>query len=160
MPERSMNILEKRDLIQALGTAKLIKDIHALEDELEALLKEEIETRSKNADHLAGRSDDSPAIKAIEAELMAAAPLENGKPMTVDLKKAWLIRQRSENEKLKEAVAAQKMAAFIAEDFEIKKEMTRKRLDNMKAILALRSAQIIFFAGDVRTTVDTEDQLE
>jgi hypothetical protein len=161
MPDRSMDILEKRDFIQALGTAQLIKDIHALEVELETLLKQELEFRSKSADHLAGKSDDTPAIKALEVELSAAAPLAtSGKEMTIDAKKAWLLRQRTENESLKAAVTAQRMADFANGDYEIKKEMTRKRLDNLKAVLKLRCAQIIFFAGDVRTTQPIEDEVK
>jgi hypothetical protein len=161
MPDRSMDILEKRDFIQALGTAQLIKDIHTLEAELETLLKQELEFRSKSADHLAGKSDDTPAIKALEAELSASAPLAaSGKEMTVDAKKAWLLRQRTENPNLKAAVTKQREATFVQDDLEIKKEMTRKRLDNLKAILSLRCAQINFFAGDIKTSTPVEDEVK
>jgi hypothetical protein len=157
LPERSMNILEKRDLIQSLNTAQLVKDIHQGEADLQKIMEEDLHFRSSQQENIPGRADDTAAIKKIEAELFMQVPAEI---KTVDAKKAWLLQQREVNPDLKKAIQNQRMAEFTASDFEIKKEMTRKKLDNLKAILSLRCAQIMFFAGDVRTTIPLEEEIK
>lgn len=160
---RSMTIIEKTDLIKALGTAQLIKDIHAAEEELQKLQDEELQFRSKSGEYLPGKSSsDCDAIKLIEAELVIQAPVDpdSKKAMTVDARKAWIERQRTENKDLAEAVKKQRMAEFTSGDFAIKIESARTKLTDLRAILGLRTAQITFLAGDVRTTLALEDELE
>ena len=57
MPDRSMNILEKRDLIVSLNTKGLIDSIYEAETTLEKALREELDFRSKTGDFLPGRHD-------------------------------------------------------------------------------------------------------
>jgi len=152
---RKMDVFEKKDFIKALGTAELIKSIHEREDELQELLKERISFRSESADYLTGKSSDCAAVKQVEAELSMSAPMnENGKKMGVDEKKIWLATQEKSNPALAEAIKKQKMAAFSSDDLDTRIEMAQTRLGNLKAILALRTAQITFFAGDVLVTIN------
>ncbi|MDD4961475.1 MAG: hypothetical protein PHX07_04500 [Candidatus Marinimicrobia bacterium] len=159
MPERSMNIIEKRDLIVSLGTAQLIKDIKQAEADLEQKLNEELQFRSQNGDYVPGRSDDCSAVRKRLMELQFQAPKNDGKKMTVDETKAWLEKQRTEDNDLAEAIQKQKMAEFTAGDLNIKIDMLRTKLNDLRAILALRTSQITFFSGDVRTTLPLEDEI-
>jgi len=150
-----MDVFGKKDFIKALGTAELIKSIHEKEDELQKLLGERIKFRSESSDYLTGKSPDCKAIKQIEAELSMSAPAgEDGKKMGVDEKKIWLATQGKTNPALVEAIKKQKMADFVADDLDVRIDMTQTRLGNLKAILALRTAQITFFAGDVLVTIN------
>jgi hypothetical protein len=161
MPDRSMNILEKRDLIISLNTKGLIDSINEAEAVLEKTLREELEFRSKNADYLPGRSDDCQAVKKRLNELNMQAPKNSeGKKMTVEETKAWLEKQRTEDKDLAEAIQKQKMAEFVAGDFTIRTEMQRTKLNDCRAILALRTAQITFFASDVRTVLPLEEEIK
>jgi len=161
MPDRSMNILEKRDLIISLNTKGLIDSINEAETSLEKTLREELDFRSQNGDYLPGRSDDCQAVKKRLNELVMQVPKNSeGKKMTVEETKAWLEKQRTEDKELTEAIQKQKMAEFVAGDFAIKIEMGRSKLNDLRSILALRTAQISFFCGDVRTTLPLEDEIQ
>jgi len=161
MPDRSMNILEKRDLIVSLNTKGLIDSINEAEANLEKTLREELDFRSKNGDYLPGRSDDCQAVKKRLNELAMQVPKNSeGKKMTADETKAWLEKQRTEDKELAEAMQKQKMAEFIAGDYTIKIEMLRAKLSDCRAVLALRTAQITFFAGDVRTILPLEEEIK
>ena len=161
MPDRSMNILEKRDLIVSLNTKSLIDSIYEAETTLEKALREELDFRSKTGDFLPGRSDDCQVVKKRLNELAMQTPKNSeGKKMTVEETKTWLEKQRAEDKEIVEAVQKQKMAEFVAGDFTIKIEMGRSKLNDLRAILALRTAQITFFAGDVRTTLPLEAEIK
>jgi hypothetical protein len=161
MPDRSMNILEKRDLIISLNTKGLIDSINETESALEKTLREELDFRSREGDHLPGRSDDCQAVKKRLNELAMQVPKNSeGKKMTVEETKAWLEKQRTEDKELTEAIQKQKMAEFVAGDFAIKIEMLRTKLNDLRGVLGLRAAQITFFASDVRTTLPVEDEIK
>jgi len=161
MPDRSMNILEKRDLIVSLNTKGLIDSISEAETILEKTLQEELDFRSKNGDYLPGRSEDCQAVKKRLNELAMQAPKNSeGKKMTVEETKVWLEKQRTDDKELSEAIQKQKMAEFVSGDFCIKIEMGRSKLNDLRAILALRAAQITFFAGDVRTILPLEAEIK
>lgn len=68
------------------------------------------------------------------------------KSLTENDKKAWLERQRTENKELSEAIAKQRQVAFLLDDWQIKVEMAKKRLESTKAVLALKIAQIRFLS--------------
>jgi hypothetical protein len=161
MPDRSMNILEKRDLIVSLNTKGLIDSINEAEMTLEKTLREELDFRSKNGDYLPGRSDDCQAVKKRLNELAMQVPKNSeGKKMTVEETKAWLEKQRTVDKEVAEAIQKQKMAEFVAGDFAIKIEMLRTKLNDLRGVLGLRAAQITFFASDVRTTLPVEDEIK
>lgn len=69
-----------------------------------------------------------------------------GKNLTENDKKAWLERQRKENKELSEAIAKQRQVAFLLDDWQIKVEMAKRRLEGTKAVLALKTAQIRFLS--------------
>lgn len=159
--DRSMDIYEKRALLQALGTAELVTSIAKAEKDLELALQEESRLRSEHQELLAGRSDDCEAVKRAMAEIMLACPAEeNGKKWTETDKKNWLLRQRTTDKQLAEIINKQRMAQVVIEDVGIKVEMGRARLADLRQILALRVAQISFFAGDVRITLDSENEIK
>ncbi len=163
MTLRSMTIIEKTELIQALGTSQLIKDIKQAEADLQKFMEEELHFRSENSKFLPGKaSSDCDAVKEIEAELMLQGPPidpDLKKAPTVDAKKAWVEKQRTENKSLVDAINKQKMAEFTAGDYTIKIDLARQKLNDLRGILGLRTAQITFFAGDVRTTLPLEEEL-
>ncbi len=166
MPEnRKMDIIEKKDLLAALtGTQRredgtfgstLVKDIQKLEDELEAALKAEKKDRMENQEYLtSGVSSDCKAVKRFEAELILTAPKKNEKAMNSEETKSWMERQRTENKAFADIISKQKMASFLIEDHQIKIDMARTRLNGLRSILALRTAQISFLAGDVLITIN------
>jgi len=157
-----MTVIEKTQLMQGLGTSQLVKDIHTAEAELTDLQNQELQFRSSNGDYLPGKaSSDCDAVKRMEAQLTIQAPVdpESKKAMTVDAKKAWIERQHTENKELAALIQKQKMAEFTAGDFAIKIDSARTRLNDLRAVLGLRTAQITFLAGDVRTTLALEDEI-
>jgi hypothetical protein len=155
---RQFTILEKRDLMQALGTAATIKGLIEQESELQKELEAENQLKLESSDYIHGRSDDCKAVKQLEAEIAMQIPEKDGeKKLTETDKKGWLARQRKENKPLSEAVAKQKMAEIAVGDIAIRQEMARTRIGDLRSILALRTAQISFFAGDVRIIIEDPD---
>jgi hypothetical protein len=157
-----MTIIEKTELIQRLGTAQLVRDIVQQEAEILQLQSEELNFRAKNSDFIPGKaSSDCDAVKKLEAELIIQAPVdpESKKSMTVDAKKAWLERQHTENKAMADLIQKQKMAEFTSGDLNIRLEAAQRKLTDLRGVLALRTAQITFFAGDVRTTLALEDEI-
>ena len=73
------------------------------------------------------------------AELAPANPGKN----TIE-RDAWITRQRVDNKELNGAILKQREVAFLIEDFRIKVEIAKKKLENSKTVIALRTAQINF----------------
>ena len=155
----SLSIEQKTVYLQQLGTAELIRSINSAQAEFEKALTEEAEKRLEYSQHLTGRSTTSPAVKQIETELMIQAPAKNaeGKKSTAADKEAWLQEQREANPALKEAIEKEKMAGRVLSDLAVILEIAKSRLSNLKAILALRTAQITFFASDITISVKDTD---
>ena len=95
-------------------------------------------------------SGDCQEVKRILAELAAQAPEANeaGKKMTVADKEIWLAKQRTENKELNEAITKQRQVSFLVDDHQLKVDMARRRLAGAIAVLALRTQQLAFLAGD------------
>ena len=139
-----METEHKLKILRNLDTGSLIEKLHRYEDELEQALREDASFKDVNREYLtSGASSDCQAVKRMLAELEARAPANTeGRKVTVAEKEAWLQRQRTENAGLSAAVNKQKSVAFLAENSEIKIEMARRRLEGVRAILALRTAQL------------------
>lgn len=141
-----MEIEEKVRILKSLETKGLIEKIHQYENELEQAMVAEADFKAQNHSFLG--SGDCQEVKRILAELAVQAPETNeaGKKMTVADKEAWLLRQRTENKELADAIVKQRQVSFLVDDHQIKVEMAKKRLEGARAVMALRTAQINFLA--------------
>ena len=113
-------------LAQAPDTTELEKPLTKAEKS--AWLKDKINQDPK----FTGTLNDAP-------ETMTTA-----KHLTDNDKKAWLERQRTENKELLGAIARQKDVAFNLDNIRINIEMTKKRLEGIRAVISLKTQQIHF----------------
>ena len=139
-----MNLEQKVNYLRKFETGKLIKQLEQREDELEKVLQEQLVFSKANFMHVSSRGSDSALVKEILAELSTQIPEEHDKKVAD--RDAWLMRQRKENKELAEAITKQREAEFVMEDFQIRAEMAKKRLEGIKGIIGLRTAQINFLA--------------
>lgn len=144
-----MQIEQKIELLNRLGTAKLIHDIQDQENKLEKLLSEDAAYRSQNVKFLASYGEDCAEVKALLADLSLDPPLMptgdgHVKKMTVAQVESWLRQQRSANPNLVNAIKTQNQVVFAVETNRIQIDMTKKRLESLKGLLGLRTAQIEF----------------
>jgi hypothetical protein len=142
-----MEIEQKLKILKSLDTKALIEKIQQYEEALEKAMTEEAAFKAQNHGFLG--SGDCQEVKRILGQLAVQAPELNGagKKLTVADKEAWLLRQRTENKELSDAISKQRQVVFLLDDHQIKVEMAKKRLDGARAVLALRTAQINFLAA-------------
>jgi len=142
-----METLEKLNILKYLDTKSLIEKLHEYENALEEEMRAEATFKAQNHGFLG--SGDCQEVKRILAELAVKGPEtpEDGKKLTVSDKETWLLRQRTENKELSEAIAKQRQAAFVLDDHQIKVEMAKKRMEGTRAVLALKTAQLNFWAS-------------
>lgn len=142
-----IEVEDKLKILKSLDTKSLIGKVHQYEDDLEKAMIAEADFKAQNHGFLG--SGDCPEVKRILAELAVQAPETNeaGKKMTITDREIWLARQRTENKELADAIAKQRQVAFLLDDYQIKVEMTRRRLEGTRAILALKTQQIAFLAS-------------
>ncbi|MBU1173184.1 MAG: hypothetical protein KKD44_26770, partial [Proteobacteria bacterium] len=122
----------------------LEKRLTELENTLEEAMKKEASLRNmnENVGFIASAGSDCAEVKRIEAELLVLAEGRNDTE-----RKAWLTRQRKENQELAAAVQKQRATAFSVDSCRVDVEMAKKRLESVKVVLALKTAQINFLAG-------------
>jgi hypothetical protein len=148
---RSVDIVEKRLLLLTFKTKEILVKLEQVETDLETALQEEGKLKTQYQDYVCGRSDDCKAVKDLEAKIAMEVPEKEGdKKLTADAKKAWQERQRTENKELAAAIDKQKMAAFVLEDAKIKIDMARTKLQNMRSVLELKTAQILYCASNIQ----------
>lgn len=142
-----MEIEGKVKILKHLDTKDLITKIHQYENELEKALKDEMSFKTQNHQYLG--SGDCQEVKRILGEINAQAPEANGagKKMTIADKDTWLVRQRTENKELSDAIVKQREVSFLVDDHQIKVDMARRRLTGATAVLALRTQQLAFLAS-------------
>lgn len=145
-----MEIPEKIKLLNKIDTKPLITKLHEYENELEKALNDQAMFVAKEYEYICTRGNDCQAVKAILAELLVQAPETGpeGKKTTVADREAWLQTQRKTNKELSEAMMRQRQAAFLVDDWQIKVEMTKKRLEGVKIVLGLRTQQVAFLASN------------
>ena len=143
-----MNMDEKLKILKSLDTKALGVKIRQYEDDLEQAMRGEADFKAQNRDYLG--SGDCQEVKRILAELAVQAPETNeaGKKTTIADRDVWVQKQRTENKELSEAITKQRQVAFLLSDYEIKLEMTRRRLTGAIAVMALKTAQVTFIAGN------------
>lgn len=110
-----------------------------LTEDLEKTLIAEADFRGVQHSYLASRESDCAEVKRILAELSASNPGKN----TIE-RDAWITMQRVDNKELNNAILKQREVAFLIEDYRIKVEIAKKKLENSKTVIALRTAQISF----------------
>lgn len=130
--------------LKDLRTGPLIIMLHQQEEALEAALRDEARVRDLNIGYLASGTNDCAEVKRILAELAHQAPDVDGKKPTIAERETWLTLQRGENKELYAALERQRTTAFELENLRITSEMAKKRLENIKAVLSIRTAQIEF----------------
>jgi len=136
---------KKTEFLNKLGTKKLIGDIQATEDKLTEALNLESKYRNDNVGYLAPYGEDCTEVKQLLATLILNPPLSpEGKKPTVAELGAWLTRQRVENVGLAQTIARQNEVTFSVEAKRIYIDVAKKHLESLKAVLALRTAQIEF----------------
>ena len=142
-----MKIDEKILILKSRETKNLVERLHQAEDALEKAMIAEADF--KNANHGYLGSGDCQEVKRILAELSAQTPEADGtgKKLTIPDKENWLAKQRTENKELNEAIQKQRQVSFLLDDHEIKVEMAKKRLDGIRAVLALTTQQLAFLAS-------------
>lgn len=142
-----MEIEEKLRILKSLDTKNLIAKLGQYEDELQKEMTAEADFKAQNHGYLG--SGDCQEVKRILGELSVQAPETNGagKKTTIADREAWLLRQRTENKELADAIGKQRQVAFLLSDYEIKQEMTRRRLAGATAVLALKTQQLAFLAS-------------
>ena len=143
-----MEIAQKIRILQSRGTKGLVEKLKQYEDALEKALNEQMTYTSQHHSFIASRGSDCQEVKRILAELSVQAPTkEEGKKFTKADKDDWLMLQRKENKELNDAIAQQRQVAFLLDDYQIKIDMAKKRLEGIKGVIALRTAQINFLAS-------------
>jgi len=143
-----MEIEQKLEILKKLDTKDLIAKLHQYEDELQKAMTDEAKFKSTNQGYLS-TGGDCREVKRILAELAVQAPkaTEGGKKLTVADKEEWLIRQRKENKELSDTIDKQRQVAFVLEQRQINVELTRRRLEGIRSVLALKTQQIAFLAS-------------
>lgn len=143
-----MEIAEKILILKSRETKNLVENLHKAEDALETALRDAASFKDLNRGYLSS-SGDCQETKRILAELSAQVPetKEAGKKFTLADREVWLQKQRTENNELAGAINKQKSVAFTIENNEIGVEMARRRLEGIRAVLALTTQQIAFLAS-------------
>lgn len=130
---------QKLELLKKLDTLKLTEELKTAVGIFGAELQTDLEYRLKHRDFIATGNSDSPAVAQLEMELLANAEGKNESQ-----RKAWLGTQRQSNEPLQKAIAMQLECTFQAELHRNNVEVAKKKMEALKAIIALKTAQISF----------------
>jgi len=146
-----MEFKQKQEILKAFGIPSLIDGIKDAEVELANLEKELLDLTTASYGYIGNRSGDCEVVKELEAEIFLKSPElgAEGKKATVDEKKAWLLTQRSQDKRLKEARVKQKEVDFLLEDCQNRAEQVKRTLNRMMSLLRIREAQIRFLASEV-----------
>lgn len=138
---RLLNMINlKQVILKRMETKELVERVPALEEDLEKALYEEQRFKHQNSGYLTSSpTSDCQEVKRIEAELMACSQGSNDRE-----RKAWLARQRKENDELAAALDRQDSVGFELENHRIQVEMAKRRLDSVLAVMAIKTAQLKF----------------
>ena len=140
---------QKLAILRKLDTQNLIDGIEKCENDFEKAMTDQADFKNQHYGYLCSEGRDCAEVKRILAELSIQVPEtgEDNKKLTAADKEAWLLRQRKENEELDKAIAKQREVAFLLDDYQIKVEIAKKRLESRKVILSLKTAQLNFLAS-------------
>ena len=145
-----MDTKQKAVILHYLDTKNLVVKLSKYEDDLEKAMVERMTFTSTNHGFIAARDNDCLEVRRLLAELAVKAPEvneETNKKLTVADKEKWLMLQRNENKELGEAITKQRQVTFVLDDYQVRIDMAKKRLEGIKAVIALKTAQINFLAS-------------
>lgn len=137
-PAKDAPVNEKAKYLKYLDTKNLINKQTQLEDELEQLLIEEAKLKNDQYGYLGSENVE---LKTLEAELYFQAEGTNETQ-----RKAWVSKQLKDHPDAIRIRLRQKVAAFDLDNLHIKIEMTKRRLDSIKGVIALKTAQLNFLS--------------
>ena len=149
-----MNMEERLKILQKLDTKKLAERLDQLQDGLFTSLLNHANLYFEESQNIGRASGDSPRVKELLAMATFICPAEiEGKKTTTDMRDAWLTKQRKESKELNEAIQAQAQAQFQLDSSQATIDATREELRNIRAVLALKTAQIGFLSGSDENVV-------
>lgn len=129
----------KTAALKSLRVKELIEQMIVLEDELEKATREEITYRDLNSMYLASSGSDCSEVKSIIAQITGLAEGKNKEE-----RDAWLVKARKNNDELKDAIERQRQVNFTHSNLIINIESKKRKLEGIRAVLYLRTAQIRF----------------
>ena len=149
--EQSKLIKWKFGILEKLDTKSVVSRINELEIEYTKLQSEEIAYRNNNRGFMASLMDDCQAVKEKLAELWLEAPELKGdaKRATQADKDAWMRTQRTQNKDLLSLISKQSQVLASVEDFRLRSESTKRKLEIQLALLRMKTAQIEFLAKGI-----------
>ena len=163
MPEEliGMSFEVKSAIMSKWGTKDLIDSLRATEDEISTAMDDQSKFRLENVAYTKNaRSGMCPAIEDIMAQLNLQVPEKIGdKKLTIPDKEAWLDRQKKENPELAAAYQKMQMVEALSYDFDKRLTIANLKVNNIRAVMQLRSAQLLFFGADVKVTANTADAI-
>ena len=143
-----MDIKKKLEILLKLDTKKLAERLDHLQDSLFTNLLTHANLYLEESQNIGRAGGDSPRVKEMLAMATFICPVEiEGKKVTADMREAWLTRQRKESKELNEAIQAQAQAQFQIDSSQATIDATKEELRNIRAVIALKTAQINFLSG-------------
>ena len=143
-----MDIQQKLMILQKLDTKKLTERLKALEEGFFSNMLNHSNLYLEESQNIGRAGGDSPRVKELLAMVTFVCPAEiEGKKLTADMRAAWLTKQRTEIKELNEAIQAQAQAQFQIDSSQATIDATKEELRNIRAVLALKTAQIGFLSG-------------
>lgn len=141
----------KMALLEKFDTARLILNLNEAESAFAKLMEEELAYKNLNRGFIASAGDDCSVVKTKLAELWLDAPefKGEGSKATKDDKEAWLRTMRTQNPDLTGLIVKQLQVLAGIEDFRIKLEQAKRKVDVAIAIIRLRTAQIEFLGRSI-----------
>jgi len=136
----------KIKIINSQKTVTLVERLDQLESEYEKAVRNATDNKNANTTFIANMGSDSQAVKEFMAGLQCPELNESGKKTTVAEREAWLMKQRKDNPELLVLIERQKSAAFILEADRNQIDIMSHRIANVRAVLALRTAQLNFLS--------------
>jgi hypothetical protein len=136
----------KIKIVNSQRSAQLIEWLSKFEDDYQKALYDQTEHKNANATFLCSIGSDCQAVKEFLAGLNPPET-DAGKKTTVAEREAWLTKQRKENKELFVLIERQKTAAFILESDKNQIAIIENKMSNVRAVLALRTAQLSFLSG-------------
>jgi len=130
---------QKIQLLKSLDTKKIITDLELALGIYSASIDMESKYRNLNREYVPVGNSDSPAVQDIEFMLMGNAEGKNESQ-----RKAWLAQQKKDNTDYAKAIAQQGEISYQLECYKNNSEVAKKKIEILKVILALKTAQIEF----------------
>ena len=149
--EQTKLIKWKFGILEQLHTKEVVARIGELETEFTKLQAEELAYRNNNRGFMAGLMDDCQVVKEKLAELFLETPefRADAKKATVQDKDAWMRTQRTQNKELLALINKQAQVYAAVEDYRLRSDATKRKLEIQLALLRMKTAQTEFLAKGI-----------